>query len=181
MRSLSVVRLAMVVSALFVAGACSTALAADEWPGPPSGWWEVLRAGDSATFEMESGERRVTSKITIIGVDGQFITFSTQTRTEKGPEPEHIQTVDARSPEAGGSAPPDAVIIEGTSEVYEAGGSVFDCTKYEVMLKDLAIEVCHSAQLPVIYNGGNVWLETSVEDMVSTIRLKEYTGEMLGK
>lgn len=171
----------VLIAALIMAAMYAPAAAADEWPAPSGGWWKNLKSGDTATFEMTLGNHTMRMVIKILNVHGTEITFSTQTSIGGDTLPEQTQTVDATKDEAGGSVPESAVVLAGSERTFEAGGRTFNCREYEIIIKDISMKTCHSRQLPVIFNGGNVSMTSKTGESVMTITLKDYTGKMLGE
>jgi hypothetical protein len=165
---------------LIVAIACTSALAGDIWPGPKENWWEELKGGESATFDMTFGsDIKMKLIIEIVKVEGTMITFTTKTFLDGDPLPENTQTVDAKGKEAGGQLPSEATVLKIEDKTFQAGDKTFDCTEYSIEVNDVAMKVCHSRQLPAIFSGGNVTLETEAEGTTTTFTLKEYNGKML--
>lgn len=168
------------LTVLIVAVACTSALAGDIWPGPKENWWEELKGGESATFDMAFGsDMKMKLIIEVVKVEGTMITFTTRTFLNGDPMPENTQTVDAMGKEAGGQLPSEATVLKIEDKTFQAGDKTFNCTEYEIDVNDVAMNVCHSRQLPAIFSGGNVTMTTEVEGTTTTITLKEYNGKML--
>lgn len=168
------------LTVLIVAMVCTSALAGDIWPGPKENWWEELKGGESATFDITFGsDTKMKLIIEVVKVEGTMITFTTRTFLNGDPMPENTQTVDAMGKEAGGQLPSDATVLKIEDKTFQAGDKTFNCTEYEIEVNNATMNICHSRQLPAIFSDGNVTMKTDAGGMTTTITLKEYTGELL--
>jgi len=65
------------LTVLIVAIACTSALAGDIWPGPKENWWEELKGGESATFDMAFGSAtNMKMIIEVLKVEGTTTTVT---------------------------------------------------------------------------------------------------------
>ena len=64
----------ILLAAGIVAGPGSVTTGAQEagWPAPPGGWWSVLKGGESATFEVVSGNVAMEMVLTVEEVNDCF-------------------------------------------------------------------------------------------------------------
>lgn len=172
---------------LTVVGFSGSALAGDEWPQPVDKWWESLKPGDTATFEYtmpppNSYSMRTVTKI--VKVKGTEITFSSQSFMQGTPLPATTMTIDVASKEPVPGVPytpnaPKATITKGKNRTYKAGGKTFNCTEFTIKVEGQTTKVCHSTQLPLIFNGGNVTSESDAEGNNLKIKLIDYSGKLL--
>lgn len=171
----------VVLIALMLAGACLPALAV-EWPVPPDNWWESLSPGDTATFEITiNAEPPMKMKVVmkVLEVKGTEIKISTQTTSDGKPMPEQTYTVDVRGKSLRTSLPGYAKVTKVGEKVFKAVDQTLNCIEYLVKTYDASTYTCHSSELPLIFNDGNVIMETTFNGITSTMTLKEYTGKKL--
>jgi hypothetical protein len=117
--------------------------------------------------------------VEILDVEGSKITFSTKMTVDGTPLPEQKQTVDVNSKAADSTLPGDAVVTKIGEKVFKASGESFTCTEYKVKTYNATMNICHSPELPVIFSGGNVVMETKSGSVTSKVTLKEYTGKKI--
>jgi hypothetical protein len=180
-RTARAILFAIMLAALTLAGAYAPALAV-EWPVPPEGWWESISPGDTATFEIAmdtKSSEKTEMVIKILDVKGSKITFSMKTTTDGTPTPEATYTVDVKSMDLKSSIPDYAKVTKIGEKVFKAGDQTFECTEYRVKTHDTYTNICYSLELPVIFNDGNVIMETTYSDVTSSMTLKEYTGKKI--
>lgn len=170
-----------ILVAFVLAAAYMSALAVD-WPAPPDKWWESLSPGDTATFEIAVDTEPPTKMkvvIKVLDVKGSKITVSTKTTTDGKPMPERTETLDAKGRNLKSSLPEYAKVTKFGEKGFKAGDKTFICTEYLVRTYDTSTSICYSPELPLVFNDGNVTIETKAGGITSTMTLKEYSGKKL--
>jgi hypothetical protein len=171
-------RLLVPALVLWLAPLCvaQDAAAAAQWPKPAPGWWEKLKAGDRAVYEVRQGPQAMRLVITVDKVEAEKVTFSAQTFLGEQPAPRQTQTIDARTDEdANGQLPPEAKVKKVAEEKLEVGGRTFACTVYEIALHDATIKAWHCPDLPPIFSASNVKVEAEAQGEPSSMKLVELT------
>lgn len=154
--------------------------AQDSWPKPVSKWWTQLEGGEKATFEMDMGQMVMTMEITIDKVDGSKITMTNRSSVGENTMPEQTQTVDAvAETEEISGIPAGSSVNKGKSDTFTAGSTKLDYTVYDLTVEGEKMTVWHSKELPPIFSGGNVWMETSTAQGPITVKLTDYQGTLL--
>ncbi len=171
----------VILIALMLAGVCLPALAV-EWPVPPDKWWESLSPGDTATFEIiinAETPMKMEVVMKVLEVKGTEIKISTQTTSDGKPMPEQTYTVEARDKNLKSSLPEYAKVTKIGEKVFEVNDQTLNCIEYLVKTYDASTNICHSPELPLIFNDGNVTMEVTLGGIKSTMTLKEFAGEKL--
>lgn len=151
--------------------------AAAQWPKPAANWWEKLKAGDRAVYEVHQGEQSMKLVITIDKVEAAQVTYSAQTFLGGDqPTPRQTQTIDARTDrDANDDLPPDAKVKKLAEEKVEVGGRTFACTVFEIVLENATIKAWHCPELPPIFSASNVKVEAVSQGEPSSLRLIDLT------
>lgn len=150
---------------------------AAQWPKPAANWWEKLKAGDRAVYEVRQGEQSMKLVITIDKVDAAQVTYSAQTFLGGDqPTPRQTQTIDARTDrDANDDLPADAKVKKLAEEKLEVGGRTFACTVFEIVLENATIKAWHCPELPPIFSASNVKVEAVSQGEPSSLRLIDLT------
>jgi hypothetical protein len=176
---------AAAIVALFGLGGLALAQDLARWPAPRDGWWRALEAGEQATYEMVQGPRAGRRIMRVERVEGSRVTVSFQ--QQQGDEPAAVQTttIDLADPTDAGDLdlPEGARLKKVGSEDVKVGERALRCDRYEVSLDGplgkVAMTTWHSSQLPPVFMGGVVKLESSAGGIKATITLVDYQGKLL--
>lgn len=163
----------LVVAALLLPG--SGAEAEQSWPEPVPEWWTQLEGGEQATYQVTMGQTKLKMVITITGIEGSKVTWSSQSFRNDQPMPPQEQTIDAAQP--GATAPvlhPEAALKRGESRTIELGERSFACTAWTVQVRNLSSTYWVSPALPPVFQHGAVEVD-SLMDM----KLVSYDGPLL--
>jgi len=175
-------------AAVFLALAgLATAQDLARWPAPKDGWWRELEAGEQATYEMVQGPRAGRRVMRVERVEGSRVTVSFQ--QQQGDETPAVQTttIDLADPTDAGDLelPEGATLKKVGSEDVKVGDRALRCDRYEVALDGptghIAMTTWHSAQLPPVFMGGVVKLESTASGIKASITLVDYQGRLLGQ
>jgi hypothetical protein len=63
----------------------------------------------------------------------------------------------------------------------KVGDRSFKCTEYEVKNYNTTMKACYSAELPPVFNGGNIVMETDAEGVKATVTLTDFSGKKVGE
>lgn len=169
-------RRALPIASSLLAGLAALAVGQDAWPRPAEGWWEKLKAGDRAVYEVRQGPQTMRQVITVDKVDGSQVQYSTQTFLGDQPTPRQTVTIDARTdPDANGALPAEAQVKKGGEEKLEVAGRSYTCTVFEVKLPEAELKLWRCADLPPIFAGSNLKIEARDHGEQSSMTLVELT------
>lgn len=171
-------RLARLAPIVLILAPLTLAQDAVSWPRPAAGWWEKLKQGDRAVYEVHYGPQTTRLVLTIEKVEQHQVTYTAQEFLGEQPTPLQRQTIDARSDEElNGDLPPAAQLKKLGEEKLEVGGRAFACTVFEITLpaEQTTLKAWHCADLPPIFSGGNVKVEAKAAGEPTSITLVELT------
>ena len=138
-------------------GVGSAAQAQDAWPKPKDGWWKTVATGETATFEMTAAGMQMTMIYSVDKVAGSTLTYSTRTVQGGQSFPMETKTIDVRSEAVAGAVqPPGAKVKKIGKSRFDTAGRSFEVIEYEVQVDGRTMRAWHAADLPPIFNGGNV-------------------------
>ena len=131
------------------------------WEKPRAGWWKALRGGETATFEMTAAEMKMQIVFTVQKVEGSMITFASQTLFDGMTMPMTSEAIDAETMFVDTGHTAETRVQKGGKSTFRAGDASFDVTEYSVQSGDVKIQAWYAADLPPIFNGGNVRIHLS--------------------
>ncbi|MEA3274668.1 MAG: hypothetical protein U9Q81_05105 [Pseudomonadota bacterium] len=146
------------------------------WPAPPGGWWAVLEGGESATFEVVSGNVSMEMVLTVDKVNDSQIVLGMETIRGEDRSPKKTRVVDVA---AADMVPPGAKVRKGSETEVVLSGNTLRCTTYELTDDGFEMSAVHCPELPPIFNGGNARVVTGAGEPRSVTTLKTYKGGLL--
>lgn len=176
-----------VAAALIAAAGLATAQEIARWPAPRDGWWRELEAGEQATYELVQGGRAGRRVMRVERIEGSRVTVSFQQQHGDEPAARQTATIDLADPtEAGDLELPEGASLKKVgAEDVKVGERALRCDRYEVSLQGpmgpIAMTTWHSTQLPPVFMGGVVKLESSAGGIRARITLVDYQGKLLGE
>ncbi len=161
------------------------ALAQDEIPAPPEGWWRDLADAEGglpvATYELTAGPTTMQLTVSIDSIEGNNLTYTAATTMDGNELPGLTRSVNLdENPRGVDELPEDAKVTRGESETIEALGRSFECTIFTIEMQGQTMTMWHSAELPPCFSGAAVKMESSVAGQKSVMILTGYKGKMIG-
>ena len=141
--------------------------AREELPTPPEGWWEQVKGGEFATYEMTQMGAQFTMKLLVDSREGSTITFTTTMQMADAPQgggfPPRTQKIDFADPaqvNAKMKMPKDATVKKIGEESIAAAGREWPCTVYEIEGTErgqkMKMKLWHSTELLPVFSNGAV-------------------------
>ncbi len=159
-------------------------LAQDTMPTPPENWWENLQADDgsypSATYAVTAGAVAMKMTLSIDRIEGTLMTYTVVTAMGGNEMPGQTQTVDLAEGGGAQKLPEGAKVTRGETVTVEAAGTSFECTIYSIELPNQKIQMWHSPQIPPIFHGSGVKMDTNNAGQEANMMLESYTGKLIG-
>lgn len=141
-------------------------------PQPPDGWWEQVKGGESATYDMTQMGMQMKMKMTVDKVEGSKITFTAAVEMPGAPpgsippQKETIDFGDKAQVEQKQKMPKDATVKQVGEETVNAAGRDWPCTVWEVEGSErgqkMKMKIWHSAELLPVFSNGTVKMEVEM-------------------
>lgn len=155
------------------------------WPTPPDGWWDVLEAGEQATYVLSQGGQEGRRVMTVERLEGSRVTVSFEQSVGGGAPIRQLATVDLADPTDQGdlALPEGATLTRRGAEELKVGDRLLRCDVYDVVVEGpagrVALTTWHAAKLPPVFMGGVVKLTSTSGGGEASITLVEYKGRLL--
>lgn len=138
-----------------------------ELPTPPDGWWENVKGGESATYNMSQMGMQMVMTMTVDKVEGAKVTFTTTLQMGEQGMPPKTETIDFADPaqreKVKGKMPKDATVKNLGEETVNTAGRDWKCTVYEIEGTErgqkMKMKLWHSTELLPVFSNGTVKMD----------------------